>query len=147
MFRIVLRTPEEKADLEASWARPDEEFFASGACHILAGAFLEEQSRPDFYAVMIKPTAGARGAHVVTANRRAIFDCRGWSPLDQYLRHYSDAMSRVVPGWSCELFRIDDPIGWDFCIAYRHRHPTQFGCDPMPRAKAFLSKFSLPPYA
>ena len=30
-FDIVLRTPGEKADLQASWARPDEEFFASGA--------------------------------------------------------------------------------------------------------------------
>ncbi len=31
--------------------------------------------------LMSSPTAGARGAHVVVANRRAIFDCRGWSPL------------------------------------------------------------------
>ncbi|HEX3588635.1 MAG TPA: hypothetical protein VHV74_03310 [Pseudonocardiaceae bacterium] len=37
----VARTPLERADQLASWQRPDQAFFAAGACHILAFAFLE----------------------------------------------------------------------------------------------------------
>ena len=147
MFRIVLRTPEEKADLEASWARPDEEFFASGACHILAGAFIAERENFGLHAMVIQPTAGDRGAHVVVANDHTIFDCRGWTPRHQYLQFYAEAMSRVVPDWSFRLALVDDPIGWDFCLKHGHRHPSQFRHDPMPRAIAFLERFPLLPEA
>ena len=37
-----LRTKAEKQDLEASWLRSDFEFFAAGACHVLASALLAE---------------------------------------------------------------------------------------------------------
>ncbi|MBE1611454.1 hypothetical protein [Actinopolymorpha pittospori] len=30
------RTPAQRADQRLAWERPDEAFFASGACHILA---------------------------------------------------------------------------------------------------------------
>lgn len=147
MFRVAFRTPEEKADLDASWARPDEEFFALGACHILAGAFLETHGRMRFHAAMIQPAAGLRGAHVVIANGRIIFDWRGWSPHDQFLQHYAEGMGRLSPGWSYTLTRVADPIGWDFCRAHAHRHPSQFRHDPMPRARSFLSRFPPPPEA
>jgi hypothetical protein len=147
VFRIVSRTPEEKADLDASWARPDEEFFASGACHILAGAFLEARGNLGFHALMIQPAAAFGGVHVVIASNRAIFDCRGWSPRDQFLQSYAEAMSQLLPGWSCTLTPVADPIGWDFCRAYSHRHPSQFKHDPMARARAFLGGFSPVPEA
>src|SRR5690242_955039 len=86
VLRIVLRTPEQKADLEASWARADEEFFGSGACHILAGAFLEKYRQTGFNALMIAPATGFRGSHVVIANEHHVFDCRGWSRRDKFLR-------------------------------------------------------------
>jgi hypothetical protein len=141
VFRIVLRTPEEKADLDASWARPDEEFFASGACHVLAAAFLEAREHAGFHAIMIQPAAGFRGVHVVIANDDTIFDCRGWNPRDSFLQYYAEAMSGLSPGWSYTLASVTDPIGWEFCRTHRHRHPSQFKQDPMPRARAFLARF------
>ena len=146
-FRIVLRTPEQKADLEASWARPDEEFFASGTCHVLAAAFLESRSQLGFHALMLQPGPGFRGSHLVVANDHAIFDARGFSSRDEFLHSYSEAMRRLLPGWSYTLTRVDDPIGWEFCNAHAHRHPSQFLQDPLPRARAFLSHFSLQPQA
>lgn len=35
------RTDEEKIDQFKSWARDDQAFFASGACHILAELFVQ----------------------------------------------------------------------------------------------------------
>jgi hypothetical protein len=141
VFRIVLRSPEEKADLEASWARPDEEFFGSGACHVLAGAFLEAHHLGDFRALLIQPGAGFRGAHVVVANDRLIFDVRGWNPRGSFLEQYQSAMDSVSPGWSYSLTAVSDPIGWDFCEAHAHRHPSQYKQNPMPRARAFIARF------
>jgi hypothetical protein len=35
------RTPQQRADVSLSWARPDRAFFAAGAGHILAYRFLQ----------------------------------------------------------------------------------------------------------
>ena len=120
---MVLRTPEQKADLQASWSRPDDELFASGACHVLAAAFLERRDHLGYRAVLIQPAPGFRGRHVVIANAHAIFDYRGWSPRDELLQSYAQAMSRLSPGWSYHLTPIDVPIGWDFCRAQRTATP------------------------
>jgi hypothetical protein len=141
LFRIVLRTPEEKADLEGCWARSDEDFFGSGGCHVLAAAFLEARPHLRFRALMIQPAQGFRGGHVVVASATVVFDCRGWSLRDQFMQSYSEAMCRLSPGWSYTLLEIDNPIAWEFCREHEHRHPSQFFRDPMARARAFLSRF------
>jgi hypothetical protein len=144
MFRVHLRTPEEKADLERSWRRPDEEFFASGACHVLAGVFLRGPLADGFGALLIEPRDGARGGHVIAASAQWVFDCRGWQRREPYLAEYAAALRAVIPGWSCVLTAIDDPCAWAFCRKYQHRHPTQFFGEPIPRAEAFLRRFARP---
>lgn len=144
-LHIVLRTPQQKADLEGSWQRTDEDFFASGACHVLAAAFLEARPARGFHALMLQPMSGLRGGHVLIESESHVFDHHGWNERADYLSAYSTEMRRLYPGWSCELARIDDPISWDFCRAYAYRHPSQFWQDPLPRARAFLARFAAAP--
>jgi hypothetical protein len=144
MLRVVLRTPEEKADLVGSWARADEDFFGSGACHVLAGAFLQAYPSSGFRALMIRPTNGARGGHVIVADETTVFDCRGWNRRDDFLCRYALALCAVYPGWSYTLASSDDPMGWEFCRMHNHRHPSEFVRDPVLRAKGFLQRFPKP---
>ena len=144
LFRIIVRTPEEKADLEGGWARSDEDFFAAGACHVLAGAFLEAYPQSQFRPFMIQPARGFRSGHVVVASDTTAFDCRGFSPRAQFLSRYAESCQVLFSGWSYELVAVHDPIGWDFCRAHHHRHPSQFFRDALPRARAFLRRFAPP---
>lgn len=145
LFRIISRPPAEKADQALSWARCDEDFFAAGACHILAGVFLETYPQVGYYALMLRPASGFRGGHLVAANACRVFDCRGWHEREAFLQRYTESCRAVYPGWSCSLEVIHDPLGWDFCTAHAHRHPSQFYQDPIPRAQAFLRGFAPPP--
>jgi hypothetical protein len=42
------RTDEEKRNIFKSWARDDQSFFASGACHILAELFVQLHRHENF---------------------------------------------------------------------------------------------------
>lgn len=137
-----LRTPSEKADLLASWNRLDEQFFAAGACHILAGAFLDARVPSGFSAYLLEPAAGFRGGHVLVADETTTFDWRGYRPRREYLAFLAQERSSFMPGWHYSLVAIPDPLGWPFCRRYRHRHPSQFPHDVVARAKRYLGRFS-----
>jgi hypothetical protein len=51
-------------------------------------------------------------------------------------------MRAIFPDWQARFIPHEsDPIGWEFCRQNNHRHPSQFRHDPMPRARAFVSRF------
>jgi hypothetical protein len=140
--RIILRTPEEKADLSWCWSRPDDEFFASGACHVLAAAFLEMYPAAGFRAWRLVPIVGHRGGHMVAASDELVFDWAGYQPREAFVRDYFAAMRSIFPDWDARFEPVEsDPIGWGFCRSNNHRHPTQFLHDPLPRARAFSLRF------
>src|SRR5436305_2051689 len=61
------RTPGyRKSNAETRWALPGRVFFACGACHILAYAFLQRWGGPGMQAVWIKPAPGHIGNHVLS---------------------------------------------------------------------------------
>jgi hypothetical protein len=64
MYRIEGR---KKRDPRLRWNLPDRVFFACGACHILAHAFLERHEPPGAKAVWLKPDPGFTGNHIVVA--------------------------------------------------------------------------------
>lgn len=146
MRKVVLRTPEEKADATLWWSRSDEDFFAAGACHVLAAVFLATYPSAEFGAWIIRPRAPhSRAVHVVAARDDLVFDSTGYSEREAFLAEYIDALRRGHRDWACDFVAIDtDPIGWDFCRSSNHRHPSQFPSDPIPRAQAFLSSFASP---
>lgn len=138
------RTPTEKADLEISWHRPDDEFFGTGGCHVLAHVFLAMNPSAGYRPLLIAPTPGHRGMHVVCASDRHVFDFNGYTDLAFYFEELQRLHRERDAAWSADVFELDlDPAGWDFCRKYGHRHPSQFFGDPIPRARAFVGKFRL----
>jgi hypothetical protein len=68
MYRLRTNIP--KRHLERRWALPERVFFACGACHILAYAFLERYASAETKAVWLKPAPGFTGNHVfITTDR------------------------------------------------------------------------------
>ena len=59
------RTPGAKRDPARQWALPDRVFFAAGACHMLAYAFIERYPHNGFEAAWIRPTSCHTGNHIV----------------------------------------------------------------------------------
>jgi hypothetical protein len=53
-----------KSNLQMRWALPERIFFACGACHILAYAFLEQYGSPDMKALWLRPEPGFTGNHI-----------------------------------------------------------------------------------
>lgn len=138
---IYLRTPEEKADPEAWWKKPDEIFFAAGACHILASVYVQQFAGIGYKPMFIKPTADFRGGHVVAASRTRILDASGFHARNNFLEDYFAEMRSLQPDWDADLVELElDPAAWDFCKAHFYRHPTQFPHDPIPRAERFIEK-------
>ncbi len=88
MQKYILRTVEEKADQNLSWTRPDEEFFAAGACHVLAAAFLAMYPEAEFRAWRFAPRAGYRGSHMVVVREDLVFDWAGYARRDVFLVEY-----------------------------------------------------------
>jgi hypothetical protein len=140
---MIFRTAEQKHDLIRSWHRPDRPFFAAGACHILAAAFLEAYPHASFHPFLILPNPGLRGSHVFVSNGKTAFDYHGFSRHDQYLSHYFTKICRFFPLWNGEVIRLkESPVGASFCRAYNCRLPSQYLHDPLPRAFSYLARFS-----
>lgn len=145
------RTPGyRKSDPVARWNLPDRVFFACGACHILADAFLARYGRPDMRAIWIKPAAGHTGNHIVVAGADWIFDYHGYAPRDAYFEHTFKRARQRWPGWSATLLDLPrNVLTSEFASRAFDglwlREPRQFLHDATPRAEAFLERFAAPP--
>ncbi len=138
-----------KKDPEKRWALPDRVFFACGACHILAFAFLERYSHAGFHPVWIKPQPGFTGNHIVAVRGAIAFDYHGYSRWDDLLSHIHRKANRWWPGWGAAL--VDLPK--DVLVSEEKsrqfdglwlREPAQFLHDARPRADRFLNRFPAP---
>lgn len=123
MFR---RTAAERADAMLSWQRSDQAFFASGACHILAWAFVETHPGYRLYGVL--PPGEANFEHVIAGNGGWAFDHCGWTLSTELLRAYEGAA--LVP--------IETDLA-TFCAAHNHRLPEQYAFLPWQRARDFIA--------
>jgi hypothetical protein len=66
-----------KNDPLRRWHRPDRQFFANGACQVLAYAFLQRYPDLGFHARWIKPAAGYSGNHIFVTDGLNAFDYHG----------------------------------------------------------------------
>jgi hypothetical protein len=86
MYRVS--TPDyRKSDQAMGWALPDRVFFACGACHILAYAFLERHGNRDRNVVWLKPATGFTGNHILIDDGEWVFDYHGYSDQARFLAH------------------------------------------------------------
>jgi hypothetical protein len=144
------RTPGyHSSNAEMRWALPDRVFFACGACHILAYAFVERWGRPDLRVLWIKP-AGKIGNHILVDGGDWVFDYHGYSDKTRFLDHTWRGARRRWPGWDATLVELppDVLVSEQKSRTYDGlwlREPEQFLHDPMPRATAYLDRFGQPP--
>ena len=95
-----------KENPEKRWALPDRIFFGFGACHILAGVFLETPPLPSFHAERIIPHEGYWGNHIYVTDGVIAFDYHGYSRRDRLLAHYIKGWSDRYPGWGYTLEKV-----------------------------------------
>jgi hypothetical protein len=138
-----------KSDQAQRWTLPDRVFFACGACHILAYAFLERYDTRDRKAIWLKPAPGFTGNHIFVHGTEWVFDYHGYSDRERFLTHTYSKARRWWPGWQASLVELplDVLVSEEKSRTYDGlwlRQPDQFFHDALPRARAFLNRFPPP---
>jgi hypothetical protein len=147
MYRVPRRI---KQDPQKRWALPDRVFFACGACHILALAFLERFPASGFHAIWIKPLPGFTGNHIVVANGDGLaFDYHGYSRFDRLFARMKVKGNRWWPGWDATLVELPKEVLVSESKSRTYdglwlREPRQFLHDALPRAERYLARFAPP---
>ena len=138
-----------KQDPARRWALPDRVFFACGACHILAYAFLEKYPDRGFSPLWMKPAEGFTGNHIFVIHGRTVFDYHGYSDRHAFLAHTNKKSNLWWPGWHAQLL----PLPRHVLISETEsrkldglwlREPKQFLQDALPRARVYLDRFPAP---
>jgi hypothetical protein len=96
-----------KQDPSRRWALPDRIFYGHGACHILAGVFLERYPELDFRAVWVKPREQFRGSHIFVSNGKIAFDYHGYAVFERLLKHHKKGWESRCKGWGADIIRVD----------------------------------------
>lgn len=143
------RTPDAKRDPIRQWALPDRVFFAAGACHLLAFAFLELYPDSGFEPRWIRPARGHTGNHIVLIRHTTVFDYHGYSEWSRYWAHTIRRANQWWPGWSADVV----PVRMEALVSRHHarehaglwmKEPQEYLADPLPRARGYLQKFPAP---
>ena len=147
MYRVRTRNYD-KQDQAMRWRLPDRVFFACGACHILAHAFLERHGRPGMAVLWIRPASGYTGNHLVVVTDRWVFDYHGYVDRQRYFDHVRRVAVRRWPGWNAALVEVPADVLLSTPKSRRHgmwlREPGDFLHDPLPRARTYLDRFPAP---
>ena len=146
---MYVLAPGHKDDPVRRWALPDRVFFASGACHILAYAFLDAYPAFNFAAVWIKPARGFTGNHIVAVRGDTAFDYHGYSSWSRLLMHTHLKANRWWPGWTAELLTLPKEVLISESKSRQYdglwlREPAQYLQDAVPRARQFLLRYPPP---
>lgn len=130
-----------KKNPEKRWALPDRIFFGYGACHILAGVFLQRPPLEGFHAERIIPNEGFAGGHMYVTNGIIAFDYHGYSGREQLLEHHRKGWASHNLGWGCAIEGVDfDPLSTAELNQRKMLGPDQYLHDPIPRARNFIDR-------
>jgi len=101
------------------WSLPDRIFYGHGACHILAGVFLERFHKTGWSAVWVKPWKGFRGSHV----------------------HHKKAYASRYAGWKTDIIRVDfSLLDTNELNSRNMRGPDQYFGDAIERTSRYLDR-------
>jgi hypothetical protein len=144
---MIIIADEIKNDPVKRWALPDEVFFAAGACHILAYAFLEQCPDKQFKPLWIKPSAGHRGNHIIVSDGKIAFDYSGFNPYNQYLEIIESDMKSTFYDWTYQIIEISKHVLISETESKKMglwlREPNQFLHNALPRAEKYLANGSV----
>ena len=138
--RRYARTAAERSDPLLSWQRPDKAFFAAGACHILAWAFLLRYPTLGFFPVGLRWPGRPVVFHVFATNGTTAFDHDGWTPEVEVISVTLADEAPFDPGRAIERVRLDRDLQ-RVCTEHNMRSPSDFAFDPWQRAFAYLDGF------
>ncbi|URM97630.1 hypothetical protein LUW76_26515 [Actinomadura madurae] len=133
------RSEAERQDQLRSWNRDDVAFFAAGACHILAYAFMSTYPDAGFQPFGLWPREATDPSHVYVTDGTWAFDHDGWTLQAELLRvtradaPLSDFQPRPIP------MDLDT-----FCACHHHRPRRLFAFDPWERALRYVARFPAP---
>jgi hypothetical protein len=149
-YMYKLRTKGAKRDPIKQWALPERVFFACGACHILAYAFLRAYPESGFIPIWIRPAKGYTGNHILVVRDQLAFDYHGYSDVPKLLAHFKRRANRWWPGWDAELIKLPAEVLVSESKSRTYdglwlKEPKQFLLDAMPRAERYLKRFPAPP--
>ena len=138
-----------KHDPHLRWELPDRVFFACGACHILAYAFLQQHQDKSLRAIWLKPDAGFTGNHVYVAGTDWIFDYHGYSEPNRFHEHTRRKARRWWLGWEATLIELPQNVLVSEAASKTYDglwlcEPQQFPHDALPRAHANVRRFLAP---
>lgn len=130
-----------KKDPQRRWNLPDRIFFGYGACHILAGAFLDHPPLAGFHAERIVPDEGFSGNHIYVTDGVVAFDYHGYSSRERLLKHHRKGWSGLHEGWNCTIERVDFHLLDTIELNQRKMlGPDQYLHDPVARARRFIGR-------
>lgn len=135
---VFRRTPKQRTDQELAWRRPDQAFFAAGACHILAWEFVARN--PSYRIVALRKVGETYPSHVIATDVTWAFDYDGWTLEAELLA----ATAAYEPATAWEQLPITTGLA-EFCAEHWHRPPEGYHQDPRPRARAYLERFPAGP--
>ncbi|WP_091607485.1 hypothetical protein [Micromonospora mirobrigensis] len=134
------RTPIERADQRVAWERSDQAFFAAGACHILAWTCRDSFPDRRIDLAGVRYVGDPQVFHVWAVRDGWAYDHSGWNPEPELL-----AANAAFEDRPLERVALGDDLA-EFCAAHHSRLPHQYWGDPLPRARAYLSRHT-PPWA
>jgi hypothetical protein len=148
MYR--LRTKRGKRDPLKNWELPEKVFFACGACHVLAYAFLTNYPNYGFAPIWIRPKRGYTGNHIAAVREWLAFDYHGYSEWPTLLAHMKRRANQHWPGWDADLIQLPEEVLISEAKSRTYeglwlREPMQFRFDALARARAFVRRFPRPP--
>jgi len=138
---MFLLKPEIKKDPARHWRLPDRIFYAHGACHILAGVFLERFPEAGYWGIWIKPVEGFRGNHIFVTNGKIAFDYRGYSVHERLLAYLRKGWTYRFEGWACDTVRVDfGLLNTAELNVNNMRGPDQYFGDVLDRTHRYLDR-------
>ena len=144
-----LRTRGAKREPVKNWALPEKVFFACGACHVLAYAFLKRYPDSGFAPIWIRPARGYTGNHIVVVRGNLAFDYHGYSDWRALFDHLKQRAQQRWRGWNADLIDLPEQVLISELESKKYdglclREPTQFLFNALPRAHTFLERFAAP---
>jgi len=130
-----------KQDPVRRWSLPDRIFYSHGACHILAGVFLQRFPNTGWSAIWLKPWEGFHGSHVYATNGKIAFDYHGYTVRDRLLKHHEKAHASRYTGWGFDLFHVDfSLLDTNELNSRNMRGPDQYLGNAIERTNRYLDR-------
>ena len=129
-----------KKDPERRWALPDRISFGYGACHILAGVYLDDPPLPGIFAERVIPRDDRPGGHASVTEGTIAFDHHGHASRDRLPAHHERGWRSRYDGWRCDVvpvdFRLLDTIALN---ARRMRGPGRHPAPAPPQPPCWMA--------